>query len=264
SPTIPFYLLPSSIAFESQITTYILAGVSGIIVWDVLSNITADYYMFALAKNRYALPVYIISRYGCFSCFTLTRFLAYPVSNCKLVYLVDSFYPIATAGSCFLFFLRARAVYITHNYIVAFFALLWVSLLATCLTVPFSTIVANIGDTPYCVVIFFKDFATSSIITATVYDTAIFLAISYKLMSHSLTQDHGLRARILGRNLPAFSRGMLRNGQKYYLVTILSNLTTIILAYAPINPIYRPVPTVPNVMLTNIMACYVFRKTILG
>ncbi|KIK66871.1 hypothetical protein GYMLUDRAFT_69910 [Collybiopsis luxurians FD-317 M1] len=266
SPTIPFEFLPPTIASQSQIVTYILAGVSGIFVWDVLSNITADWYMFHLAKNRYALAAYVISRIGAMTyVIGRTVYTTYPVSNCKLADIIlDCFFPIGTAGSCFLFFLRARATFIAQKYMVAFFAFLWVSVLASSITVPFATSSVNIGNTPYCVVISYKSFATSSIIVATVHDTLIFLAISYKLMSYGFAKHYSLRERILGTNLPAFSKGMLRNGQKYYLVTVLSNLATIAMAYAPVNPVYQLVLTIPNMMLTNVMACYVYRQTVLG
>ncbi|KIK54010.1 hypothetical protein GYMLUDRAFT_135222, partial [Collybiopsis luxurians FD-317 M1] len=264
--TIPFEFLPSSVAFPFQITTYILSGVSAIIIWDVLSNITADWNMFRLAKNKYALFAYTISRIGAMTYIIgRTVFTTYPVGNCKVAdTILGCFFPIGIAGSCFLFFLRARAVYIAQKYMVAFFAFLWISVLASCLTIPFSTHVDNIGDTSYCIIISFKGFATASVIVPTVHDTVVFLAISYKLMSHGLPQNQALQDRVLGTNLPAFSKIMLRNGQKYYLVTVLSNVATIAVGYAPVNPVYQLVLTAPNMLLTNVMACYVYRQMALG
>ncbi|KIK53983.1 hypothetical protein GYMLUDRAFT_106732, partial [Collybiopsis luxurians FD-317 M1] len=270
SPAIPFQLLPSSVAFQLQIKSYIFAGASGIFVWDILSNLTADWNLFRLAKNRYALAAYTLSSGVVTACMATSlnvASIAYPVGNCKLGDIaVDCFFPVGIAGSCFLFFLRARAVYMNRLYIVAIFAFLWLSVLAACITVPFGTVSdsINIEDTPYCVTVATEDFAKAAVIVPTVYDTVIFLAISYKLMSYGFSDNHGFRHRILGTNLPAFSRAMLRDGQKYYLVTVLSNLVTIALGCSPVNPAYQSVFTVPNMMLTNIMACYVYRHTVLG
>ncbi|KIK54011.1 hypothetical protein GYMLUDRAFT_264861 [Collybiopsis luxurians FD-317 M1] len=267
SPAIPFHLLPPEIAYQCQIDTYIVAGTLAIFIWDVLSNLSDDWRLFRPTKNNFVLAAYVISRISSLA-YVAGRMveMTYPVGNCKLMdTIIGCFFPAGIAGSCVLFFLRARAIYRSQKYMVALFAFLWVSVLAACLTIPFGTSALNIGDTPYCINIFFKGFTAASVIVPTIYDTVIFLAISYKLMSNSrsLAPDQSFRDRILGTNLPGFSRAMLQNGQKYYLVTLLSNLATILLAYAPVDPAYRNVLALPNTMLTNVMACYVYRKMVL-
>lgn len=48
-------------------------------------------------------------------------------------------------------------------------------------------------------------------------------------------------------------------------VTVIANLITSIMMYVPgVGPIYHSMFSIPNVMLTNIMACYVYRNTKLG
>ncbi|KIK66915.1 hypothetical protein GYMLUDRAFT_157156 [Collybiopsis luxurians FD-317 M1] len=266
SPAIPFQLLPPSIALQLQIKSYIYAGSSGILVWDVLSNLTDDWYLFHLSKNRYALAAYVLSRIGAMTyVIGRTVFTTAPVGNCKLADTVlDCFFPIGVGGSCLLFFLRVRAVYMAQKYIVAFFAFLWVSVLASCLVVPFGTIGVNIQDTPYCATVATRDFAIATVIVPTVYDTLVFSAISYKLLTYGFAPHRSLRDRILGSNLPAFSKAMFRDGQKYYLVTVLSNIVTIAMWFARVNPEYTSIFIGPNMMLTNIMACYVYRHTVLG
>ncbi|KAF5344034.1 hypothetical protein D9757_010062 [Collybiopsis confluens] len=268
SPVIPFQLLPPSIAFQLQIKTYIFAGASGVFVWDVLTNIVSDWHLFLLAKNKYSLAAYAMSRIGALGyVIGRTAYMTYPMGNCRLAdILVDCCFPIGMAGSSLLFFLRARAVYMGHKYITALFAFLWLSTLAACLTIPFATYpdTTNIENTAYCVTVATKDFAVAAVVVPTVTDIIVFLAISYRLMSHGFTESRGIGNRILGRNLPAFSRALLRDGQKYFLVTVVSNLATIALGCAQISPIYQWMFTGPNLMMTNIMACYVFRHTILS
>ncbi|KIK53010.1 hypothetical protein GYMLUDRAFT_144273, partial [Collybiopsis luxurians FD-317 M1] len=233
-------------------------------IWDALSNITADWNLFRTARNKLSLAVYVISRVGTLA-FLLGRviFATYPIGNCKIASIaIDSLYPIGVAGSCLLFFFRVRAVYHSHKNAIVFFAFLWVAVLGTCLVVPFGLVVSgNLEPTQYCISTSIKPFLGAAVIVPTVHDTVVFLAVSYKLMSNSLTEPRGLQERILGNNLPRFSRAMFRDSQKYYLITVVANLVTICLMYAPVNAAYQIASNVPNVMLTNIMACYVYRNT---
>ncbi|KIK53029.1 hypothetical protein GYMLUDRAFT_135149, partial [Collybiopsis luxurians FD-317 M1] len=235
-----------------------------IFIWDALSNIAADWNLFRTARNKLSLTVYVISRIGTLA-FLLGRviFGTYPIGNCKIASVaIDSLYPIAVAGSCLLFFFRARAVYYGHRGAIVFFAFLWVAVLGTCLVVPFGLMVnGDLKPTQYCISTSIKPYVGAAVIVPTVHDTVVFLAVSYKLMSNSLTEPRGLQERILGNNLPRFSRAMFRDSQKYYLVTVLANLATISLMYAPVNPAKQITFNSLNVLLTNVMACYVYRHT---
>lgn len=54
-----------------------------------------------------------------------------------------------------------------------------------------------------------------------VNDTFVFLAISWKLMRNAYVEEFNIKGRIrtmvLGDYMPAFSKGMLKDGQSYYL-----------------------------------------------
>jgi hypothetical protein len=54
-----------------------------------------------------------------------------------------------------------------------------------------------------------------------VNDTLVFLATSWAFKWNSLAPSgnvkEGLNIMVLGKNLPAFSKSILRNGQAYYL-----------------------------------------------
>ncbi len=142
--------------------------------------------------------------------------------------VLDSFYPLAVPGSCLLFFFRAKAVYGPHRLIVILFGLLWIAVLASCITVPFGGGAINIGDTRYCLTSELKAYTGAAGIVPTVHDTVVFLAVSYKLMSHSFVEPTGFRGNVqtftLGTHLPAFSRALFRDGQLYYMSVYHSNL----------------------------------------
>jgi hypothetical protein len=58
-----------------------------------------------------------------------------------------------------------------------------------------------------------------TIFSAIVYDSSVFLAISYKIgIAHVvIDREMGWRRFILGRALPRLSQAVLRGGQQYYL-----------------------------------------------
>ncbi|KAF5372817.1 hypothetical protein D9757_011100 [Collybiopsis confluens] len=269
SPAIPFQLLPSSIAYQTQIVSYILAGTSGAYIWDVLSNMNAERDLFCSGTNRYALTGYAMSRIGALVYVVgKTIYMTYPVGSCQVTQTVlDCFATMGTAGAGLLFFIRARAVFMANKRMVAFLAFLWIMVVASSASLPIATFASavNIEDTLYCMTKGGSPSAGAGLIVSTVFDTVIFLSISYKLVaSHSFTENHGFRDLILGANLSAFSKSILHEGQKYYLVTVLSNIATFALCNAPINSGLRAALTCPNTMLTSVMACYVYRKTVLG
>ncbi|KIK53027.1 hypothetical protein GYMLUDRAFT_179525, partial [Collybiopsis luxurians FD-317 M1] len=235
-------------------------------IWDLLSNIPAEWHLFCTSRNKLYLMVYVMSRISSMI-FVLGRaiYATYPVGNCKIANItIDSLYAVGVPGSCLLLLFRACAVYHDRRKVIAFFAFLWVAVLGVCLGAPFSSLTANIQSTSYCIITRVRPFVGAIVIVPTVYDTVIFVAVSYKLMSHGFARPRGLLERILGNNLPEFSRAMFRDSQKYYLITVLGNLFSISLIYAPASADNQIAINVPNAMLTNIMACYVYRNTVLG
>ncbi|KAF8810308.1 hypothetical protein BYT27DRAFT_7186774 [Phlegmacium glaucopus] len=62
--------------------------------------------------------------------------------------------------------------------------------------------------------------------------------------------------------LPVFYKAFLQDGQAYYMVIVTVNVLTVIMFFD--RSISDSLRTVPNVVLTNIMACRVFRNTIFG
>ncbi|KAF5374020.1 hypothetical protein D9757_010063 [Collybiopsis confluens] len=211
--------------------------------------------------SRVASLAYIIGR---------TIFMTYPLGNCRQgFFIINCLFPFGLAGSNFLFFLRARAVYMGSKYMTALFAFLWLASFGAAFTIPLASLpdTMNIGNTAYCGALQTENSAMAAVVVPAIYDTIVFLAISYKLMSYSgFAGNRTIRSRILGQDLPEVSRALLRDGQKYYLVTIVSNLATIAVGASSshVALLYQWMLTGPNLMLTNIMACYVYRHTILS
>lgn len=147
--------------------------------------------------------------------------LAAPVDHCSaLEKTVDVLYPISTASTSLLFFLRIRAIFNRNKYLVAFFFFLWISVLAGGLTIVTAVTATNVGPTSYCLNASLKPYASAAPITSAVHDTLVFFAISWRLLSNSHVDvpfETQLKAFITGEYLPSFSRALLKDGQLYYL-----------------------------------------------
>ncbi|KAJ7749706.1 hypothetical protein B0H16DRAFT_1691816 [Mycena metata] len=247
----PLSLVPPDIAGQIELLRYVWAGTAAVFIWDILNNLKADYQLLFKYRIRPPVITYFTSRIICFVWVVgFTVFLTSPVGGCHTLDLVlDSLYPIAVPSTSLLFFFRVRAIYANSRPITIAFAVLWIIEVAACITIPFGTGGINIGPTRYCTIDELAPYTSSASITPTVFDTAVFVAISYRLV--------GNRAY-----LPSFSKAIFVDGQKYYMITVISNIAMSAMIYAPgVSPGLRSILALPNVMLTSVMACRVYRHT---
>ena len=122
-----------------------------------------------------------------------------------------------------LFFFRLRAVYNRNQKVVVAFFVMWLGLVVSAVFIPLGLVGRAIGPTAYCEEMLAKDNNTVAIVQTVplVYDTLVFLAISWRLAHMAYVKPKGVRASFrtiaLGMNLPIFSRSLLIDGQAYYL-----------------------------------------------
>ncbi|KAH7924531.1 hypothetical protein BV22DRAFT_1090750 [Leucogyrophana mollusca] len=270
NPFTAMAFLSPRIAYQEQVSSYILVGTAGAMVWDILSNVHNDYRL--LFESRVGLPTvaYFVSRVAAlFFVLISTIFDSAPVGHCSAFQkAVNISFPVAASATSLLFFFRVRAVYSGNNLITLLFFCLWLSVLGGSLVLIDAVTATTIGPTNYCIDDEIKLSAGAAAITPLIHDTLVFVAISWRLSMISYVEDNPktrAKAFLYGKYLPAFSRTLLRDGQLYYLITVGSNLLTVVMIYMSAVPVpYRTMFPVPNVMLTNAMACHVFRSTKLG
>ncbi|KAJ7023377.1 hypothetical protein C8F04DRAFT_1401752 [Mycena alexandri] len=226
--------LPPDLQKQIEVAAYVFAGSTAVFVWDILNN------------------------------------LPYPLPDCDTAYIAfNTFYPIGVSGAAFLFFFRVRAIFQRERIPTIIFGCLWLAVLASSISSTISSGAIGLGDPTVCVVAPRHVSAISGLagIVLMVHDTVIFFAISYRLISNfrgeQQTPGEQVKALFSGANLPAFPKSLFTDGQMYYMIAVVANIVTTMMAYVPVRPVYRGFLVIPNVTLTSIMACRVYRNTIL-
>ncbi|KAF8171558.1 hypothetical protein K438DRAFT_1981978 [Mycena galopus ATCC 62051] len=241
--------LPPDIAKQVHIASLVFSGTCAVLVWDILHHLSEDYYLFFKHQFRLSAAAYLVSRVSLHNCHTA-------------LVIFDAFYPISTGATALLFFIRVRAIYGAARLPTLLFGALWLAVVAIGLLVPLSTDATKVGTV--CLVTQIYAWVGAPGIALTVHDTTVFFAISYRLLSNShveYTAGQRARALVRGANLHAFSKVLFRDGQSYYMITVVTNVLLVSLVCSPrVSPVYRGMMAIPNIALTNIMACRVYRN----
>ncbi|KAJ6593084.1 hypothetical protein B0H19DRAFT_1010439 [Mycena capillaripes] len=260
-------VLPPKLAGQLLVASLIFAGTTAVFFWDILHNLRDEYILFFKNRLRLSAAAYLVSRIASLTyVLGLTLFATYPLGDCQAAKIVfTSFYPLSSGATSLLFFFRVRAIYDGHLLITSVFAFLWVCVVGTAIMVPLlgsHSHAASVGSA--CIVTGVPSdlWVTGTVLT--VHDTSVFLAISYRLLANSHVDYTGrekVRAIFRGPNLHAFSKALFLDGQKYYMIAVVANVVTISMVCATsISPVYRGTLAIPNIALTSIMACRVYRN----
>ncbi|KAF7335967.1 hypothetical protein MSAN_02310200 [Mycena sanguinolenta] len=120
-----------------------------------------------------------------------------------------------------------------------------------------------------CITTDVPDYVEVAAIMPLVNDTAIFFAITYRILANKMVGDSlGARVRVFfggSTGLSRLSQALLQSGQHFYLVAVIANIALLIAVKLPqLPPLYHAILTVPCLSLINVMACQVFRKIKFG
>jgi len=165
------------------------------------------------------LPLLIIF----FSVLNLSlSFVAAPIGHCDNIRRISFLYSVAVPSTDLLLILRLFCFYKNKNkYVVGFFSVSWLFLLGCSVTVPTGIKGVQIGNTLYCMEMASRPrWQKLAAITPLVHNFLVFVATSWLFMTAShqnLNVRNGFHVIVLGRNLPEFSKSLLRDGQAYYL-----------------------------------------------
>jgi hypothetical protein len=151
-------------------------------------------------------------------------FIAIETADCSGVCTaIGVFYTVSSSATSLLFFLRARAVFFDRSKAIVSFFVLWLSLVAGAITVPFAIAGSehHIGPTLVCFQASVRHYSSASIFTSLAFDTIVVMSISYRLIKLYVDYDNGgfswIRTLFTGQGLSRLTKVLLVSGQQYYL-----------------------------------------------
>lgn len=143
-----------------------------------------------------------------------------PLDYCHPMFIsIGCFCMLSIWSSSYLFLRRVNAVYQDNKWIKCFFSVLWFIGGGTELTVALGVRASHAPGTLYCIDVQPAHYVIAGGLAPVVFDTLVFLAISYKIGTTFSTVDARVSwgALISGKALPRLSRAILQGGQQYYL-----------------------------------------------
>jgi len=190
-----------------------------------------------------------------------------PVGHCHVLRHLSILSPFTVPLSVLPFVIRVSALYSNNRYVVTFFSMAWLGVLGSYIEAPIGTTGGYIGSTMFCVNLR-KNLAVALTASSVfILDLLIFMATSWALMRNSyadVTIKNSIKVMVFGRALPAFSQSILRDGQAYFLATLLLNLLFVVLCYVPDAPIPPCSVGFPFFVMLNNMSSYMYRNLRIG
>ncbi|KAF7377845.1 hypothetical protein MSAN_00208000 [Mycena sanguinolenta] len=270
NPLTPLAFLPPALASQFAVSQYLYAATLGAYVWDIGLNLGHDYVLLFKHKVRFPTIVYFLSRAVTFA-FILTSFVyeVAPVKNCQALALGWSICIILSQTTTrMLFYLRVTAVWHPSKIVYVVFSILLIAVPCASLTAPLGIRAAHIGPTKQCITTAVPANIEVAAIMPVINDTAVFLAITYRILAHTTVADSSmarLRGFFGGRGLSTLSRALLQSGQHFYFVAVAVNVILLVLVKLPkLPPVYQSMLTIPAAALVNTTACLVFRRIKFG
>ncbi|KZP14317.1 hypothetical protein FIBSPDRAFT_896693 [Athelia psychrophila] len=226
--------------------------------YDWLLSISGEYQIIARAGITWPIAIYLLSR--------ITT-----AAHLLMIVLMISFMAMFAAtkviSTSFLFFLRVRAVYLRSRYVTVLFGILWLITAILNIITDASIRAEPHTDAQHCMG-FRINHSSYPSISSFVFDTFVFIAISYRLAANAATEQSWrarLQSVVTGNGLFNLSRAFMMSGQLYYLAIIVFFWVNLAVMGSPLIPTgSHNVLNMPYMAFTNIMACGAFRGVALG
>ncbi|THU86646.1 hypothetical protein K435DRAFT_683230, partial [Dendrothele bispora CBS 962.96] len=197
-------------------------------IWDILINLEDESQLILRHAVNVPILMYLSSRFFSFA-FLITCTLYYfrNIKNCKPgCTAAVAFYIISTNSTSLLFLLRVRAVFHGSPLVKKLFLLLWFAVAGTSsLDFLFVKAEHSTTDSKRCIFVHQEViYSLVAISIALIFDTMVYIAISYRLFkwftldenNHRSVRDRA-KSLFIGKHLPVLGRSLLRDGQFYYL-----------------------------------------------
>ncbi|THU81159.1 hypothetical protein K435DRAFT_937761, partial [Dendrothele bispora CBS 962.96] len=188
---------------------------------------------------------------------------------------LETFFVLVVGSTLGLLYLRARAICLDHPLIRSLLLTLWLATVGSSFVAFF---VVNATPSPdkalsSCIITLDHFSAGAALaLTAMIHDTAVFVAISWKMYKfvHPSRSGNYSYKEVTFFILSPTARSplwkcILQDGQIFYLISLFWEvLVTILALMSSIGPYYRFFMLSVHLIIVNSMACHVFRNVRLG
>ncbi|KDR71656.1 hypothetical protein GALMADRAFT_213922 [Galerina marginata CBS 339.88] len=275
NPFTPMAFLPPELASQAVLAGFVVACSLSVLIWDILHHLEDDFHLAFKKRFRFPTAVYFLSRIA-----TLVYLvgknvqLNSEITHCRAMeYILCGAFVVAHSATSLLFYIRVCAVYGMQRYIVTFFGMSWLIVVAGAAATFTAQEGVHIGPTLYCTSRLRNRFIIATSATDLFNDSLIFIAILYRLSIANLPNGGDSSKRGIWdpvrrlATLQGFTKSFLQDSQIYYLIAVIMNFTTVVTFFAvhhPQDSPFRVVFIFPNTVVVNIMACRVFRNVQFG
>ncbi|KAF9524727.1 hypothetical protein CPB83DRAFT_860789 [Crepidotus variabilis] len=273
NPSTPMAFLEPKTAVTSTIYAYIVVGCLSIMLWDILQYFPEDYQVVLKPNCKCKTTVFVIARLSAFA-FLLESALVdtAPIGHCRVVNTLGCVLFLLNRSSVsLLFYFRVVAVWNRNRYIVGFFTITWLLVVAGSVLAIFATRGDHIGPTQYCLVVVTQDFLFLAAVAESVNDMLVCAAITYKLAEDGqhLGVLRGGRSLFIWRRVSfgRLSERFMQDTQLYLLITFCIKIPEIIAFFVlrqKVGSVISIVLAFPDTVVVNVMASKVFRNMKLG
>ncbi|KZP07892.1 hypothetical protein FIBSPDRAFT_1052706 [Athelia psychrophila] len=237
--------------------------------YDWLLSISGEYQVMSRAGFTWPIAIYLLSRIttGAYLLMIVIMIFA-PVGNCiPLTAFMATCAATKVISTSFLFFLRVRAVYLRSRSVTVLFGILWLITVILNIITDASIRAEPHTDAQHCMGFRIHNSSYPSI-SSFVFDTFVFIAISYRLAADAATEQSWrarLQSVVTGNGLLNLSRAFMISGQLYYFAIIVFFWVNLAVIGSPlIHAGSHNVLNMPYMVFTNIMACRAFRGVALS
>ncbi|KAF7373784.1 hypothetical protein MSAN_00590100 [Mycena sanguinolenta] len=244
NPSTPLAFLPPALADQVELSRYLLAATLGAYVWDIALNLGNDFALLFKHRVRFPTIVYFLSRAFTLA-FVLTSFIysVAPVRDCNALAVgYSACFVLSQTATAMLFFLRVTAIWQPSRFAFAVFSILWIAVVGAGITIPLGVRGVHIGPTAQCIMTTLPADTQVAVIMPLINDTAIFFAITYRILANTIADSPVARLRVVfggtGPGLSALSQALLQSGQHFYFVAVATHITLLVLLKLPHLPPY--------------------------
>ncbi|KZP12856.1 hypothetical protein FIBSPDRAFT_936673 [Athelia psychrophila] len=259
----------ASIADKGLGVGYIQTAMFTVSAWDFLTCFAEELKVAGLLGFCPSIIVYYMSRIGILLLMAAELLIQFAsIADCEVFWhLTSATSTIGGAATSLLFFLRVRAVYEKSLPVTIAFGIFWLAIPVTCSIWNISAEASHMGESAQCFLSGFGSFPSICLWAKAAYDTSVFAAITWRIMSYTAVDrvPKSQRWRLIrGVGMPRIYRDLLRGGQQFYFVTIGVTLMGAGAVFLPVDYRSRIWLPLPGKAVEGIMACRVFRQLVLS